>query len=148
MKRARKNRGARHLLALLAPFLSAASFESAGAAMQFSDVTTAMGIGHLYRFPPGPVANEETRWSVAGAVADDFNRDGWIDLYVLQTSLATNHLYINHGGTNFVDEAGARGAALSLELEGRRSRHVERLGPSSEWQLRGPGGRSLAKTQA
>ncbi len=118
MKRARKNRGARHLLALLAPFLSAASFESAGAAMQFSDVTTAMGIGHLYRFPPGPVANEETRWSVAGAVADDFNRDGWIDLYVLQTSLATNHLYINHGGTNFVDEAGARGADLSGDFAG------------------------------
>lgn len=108
----------RNILVYLAVVFSLAGFVCTDAQMQFTNVTTSVGISHRYQYPPFPVSNQETQWSVAGTVAEDFDGDGWIDLYVLQTALATNHLYMNYGGTNFVDEAAARGAALSGDFSG------------------------------
>ncbi|MGJ8638866.1 MAG: FG-GAP-like repeat-containing protein [Opitutaceae bacterium] len=50
-------------------------------------------------------------WLSGGAVAEDFDNDGWIDLYVLQGGESANLLYINNGDGTFSDEAVSRGAA-------------------------------------
>ena len=47
-----------------------------------------------------------------GAVAADFDGDGWLDLYVANDGTA-NHLWINRSGGGFVDQALMGGAALN-----------------------------------
>lgn len=49
-----------------------------------------------------------------GVVAGDFNRDGWLDLYVANDQQA-NFLWINQRNGTFEDQALLTGAALSLE---------------------------------
>jgi hypothetical protein len=49
-----------------------------------------------------------------GAVAADFDGDGWLDLYVANDGMP-NHLWINRRDGTFVDDALLRGAALNAE---------------------------------
>lgn len=53
-----------------------------------------------------------------GAVAEDFDGDGRIDLYVLHGGQEKNLMYMNQGGGRFADEAGARGTALRGDFSG------------------------------
>ncbi len=62
----------------------------------FTDVTKAAGVGN-------------DRWGV-GAIAADFDNDGWPDLYV--TNLGRNRLYRNNHNGTFTDVADHAGVAL------------------------------------
>ena len=77
--------------------------------MSFSNVTQSAGITHLYSRPSTPEGVMS-----GGAVAEDFNNDGWLDLYVVQGSGGPNLLYINDQQGGFVDEAAARSADLEV----------------------------------
>ena len=52
---------------------------------------------------------------VGGAVAEDFDGDGWVDLFVLRGGEAPSLLYINQMDGTFAEEAQARGADLAYE---------------------------------
>ncbi|NDV60967.1 hypothetical protein G0Q06_00725 [Puniceicoccales bacterium CK1056] len=91
-----------------------ASTSVAFSAMQFTDVTTEANILHTHAYEPiESIALEDYAQISGGAVAEDFNGDGWIDLYVLQGGDSPNLLYINQKDGTFSDEASARGAGLT-----------------------------------
>jgi hypothetical protein len=88
--------------------------------MNFQDVSAAANILHTHSHAldasPKSAVNffavmREYLWLTGGAVAEDFNSDGWVDLYVLQGGASANLLYMNQGDGSFTDEAVARGAA-------------------------------------
>jgi len=88
--------------------------------MNFQDVSVAANILHTHNhaLDSGPesalnffIVMREYLWATGGAVAEDFDSDGWVDLYVLQGGASANLLYMNHGDGTFTDEAVARGAA-------------------------------------
>ena len=81
------------------------------AEMQFTDVTIAANILHTYN-AVGDFGHQEYTWMTGGAVAEDFDGDGWIDIYVLQGGELPNLLYLNQQDGTFLDEASNRGAAL------------------------------------
>lgn len=54
------------------------------------------------------------RGSTLGLVAADFNRDGWIDLYVANDLMA-NELWINQKDGTFLDDAMFSGAAVDMQ---------------------------------
>ncbi|MBT8044811.1 MAG: CRTAC1 family protein, partial [Verrucomicrobiae bacterium] len=91
-------------------------------ALEFTDVTAAAGIDHVF---DQDVANLDSDLEhpvmTGGAVAEDFNGDGWIDLFVLQGGTSPNLLYINQQDGTFVEEAVSRGA-------GQTGRHTAACG--------------------
>lgn len=66
---------------------------------RFSDVSDEAGIGHVFA-------------ASLGVVVEDFNRDGWPDIYVANDAYA-NNLWLNRGDGTFVDEALMLGAAIN-----------------------------------
>ena len=84
------------------------------AAMQFTEVTEAAGILHTHSHASieGYKRMDHAQQS-GGAVAEDFDGDGWIDLYVLQGGDSPNLLYINQEDGTFKDEAALRGVDLT-----------------------------------
>ncbi len=75
------------------------------APMQFVDDAAASGITF--------VQSQAVRKFSSGAVAEDFDNDGWVDLYVVQgDELLPSHLYMNQGDGTFTEEAADRGAQL------------------------------------
>ena len=82
-------------------------------AMNFTDVTAEAKILHTHA--QSSIGNFWTNYQAhmtAGAVAEDFDGDGWIDLYVLKGDDGPNLLYINQRDGTFSDEAVGRGVAL------------------------------------
>lgn len=81
-------------------------------AFSFTDVSAAAGIIHQYDQDPGnfQAIDREYPHFTGGAVAEDFDGDGWVDLFVLRGGLGPNLLYLNQGDGSFVDEAATRGA--------------------------------------
>lgn len=65
----------------------------------FDDVTRSSGIDQAFG-------------GALGAVAADFNGDGWLDLYVANDGMA-NQLWINQGNGRFVNDAVLGGAAVN-----------------------------------
>lgn len=97
------------VLALAAPRHSQAG------PFQFTDVTAEAGILHTHSHPPNehPYGfTDQISFMSGGAVAEDFDGDGRLDLYVLQGGKSANLLYINQGGGIFAEEAATRGADL------------------------------------
>lgn len=83
-------------------------------AMTFTDVTEAANIRHTHSHADiSAFKNSEHALMSGGAVAEDFDGDGWIDLYVLQGGDSPNLLYMNQKDGTFIDEAAARGADLT-----------------------------------
>ena len=87
--------------------------------MHFTDVTADAGILHTHShdaieelFAGDSIALDYSQMS-GGAVAEDFDGDGWIDLYVLKGGDAPNLLYINQRDGTFADEAPLRGADVT-----------------------------------
>jgi hypothetical protein len=86
-------------------------------AMQFRNVSLETGITHGFTPIPDDCAlnsfnADDMKKFSAGVVAEDFNGDGWFDLYVLRSGILPNLMYINNGGVGFSDEATSRGADL------------------------------------
>lgn len=88
-------------------------------AMLFTDVTPDANILHTHShvgdagyFEAGEPFGLDYAQLTGGAVAEDFDGDGWIDLYVLQGGDSANLLYINQRDGTFTDEAQARGVDL------------------------------------
>lgn len=85
-----------------------------GVGLRFSEVTEEAGIVSEYGQEVGlSVGLLNYEWMVGGAVAEDFDGDGWIDIYILQGGVQANELYMNRGDGTFVEEALERGAGLT-----------------------------------
>lgn len=83
-------------------------------AIHFTDVTASANILHTHSHAPdADFWLPSYGWKTGGAVAEDFDGDGWIDLYVLQGGASPNLLYMNQRDGTFTDQAAARGAGLT-----------------------------------
>ncbi len=89
------------------------------ASMNFTDVTASAGITHTFtHLLSDAVLQGSFAWQTGGAVAEDFDDDGWIDLYVLQANSGPNLMYMNQGDGTFLDDAAARGADVTGTFSG------------------------------
>jgi tetratricopeptide (TPR) repeat protein len=83
---------------------------------RFADVTADAGFTHVHNKPVlDPKIENIMPWMAsvgAAAAAGDYNRDGWIDLYVTNSCKGEpNFLYRNNGDGTFTDVAAAAGVA-------------------------------------
>ena len=81
--------------------------------IQFKDVTLAAGLDHKHSPVSEKFTNAENGMMAGGAVAEDFDGDGWVDLFVLTGGSSDALLYMNQKNGTFKDEALERGAALA-----------------------------------
>ena len=86
--------------------------------MRFTNVTIDAGVTYRHTPPKEVFDTVEPSGMAGGAVAEDFDNDGWVDLFVLQGGKAPSILYINQRDGTFEDEAASRGADLSSVLGG------------------------------
>ncbi len=84
-------------------------------AVTFTDVTTAAGVYHQHGLVAGGAAGEGERMS-GGVAAGDYDRDGWIDLYVVRGDVAPNLLFRNRGDGTFDEVGEAAGVRLPLGI--------------------------------
>ncbi|MYA07980.1 MAG: CRTAC1 family protein [Holophagales bacterium] len=70
----------------------------------FVDATVSSGLG----------ADSVEAGTALGAIADDFNGDGLVDLYVANDQMA-NHLWLNQGDGTFLEDAVFAGAAFDRD---------------------------------
>ena len=89
---------------------------SRASAMRFTDVTLEAGISHTHTAPEALLDKIEPKDMIGGAAAEDFDGDGWVDLFVLRGGEAPSLLYMNQGNGTFRDEAARRGADLPTKL--------------------------------
>ena len=80
--------------------------------MRFTDVTLSSGISYTHTSPEPLLGKTEPRDMVGGAVAEDFDGDGWVDIFALRGGEAPSLLYMNQGDGTFSEESVARGADL------------------------------------
>ena len=79
-------------------------------------MTLEAGITHTHT-PPKEVSEAvEPPDMAGGAVAEDFDNDGWVDLFVLQGGETPGVLYMNRRDGRFADETAERGAELRSML--------------------------------
>lgn len=71
-----------------------------------------------------------------GVIAADFNRDGWVDIYVANDGM-DNVLWINRGGERFENEALVSGTAFNAEGAAEASMGViaEDLDEDQDWDI-------------
>jgi hypothetical protein len=84
--------------------------------MTFTDVTGDAGVLHDHVPPESPISNgrpiHDMAWMGPGAAAEDFDGDGWIDLFAVPNGGEPLLLYINQGDGTFTDQADLRGVAF------------------------------------
>ncbi len=85
----------------------------AAATWIFTDVSVAAGITLVHGYSDGASPPSFERSRAGGVAAGDFDRDGWIDLYVIAGEGGTNALYRNQHDGNFEEVAFDAGVALS-----------------------------------
>lgn len=79
--------------------------------MTFTNVTQSAGIDHNYN--QYPLAGSEDLIG-GGGVTEDFDRDGWIDIFLTQSAGPGGaRLYMNNCDGTFREEASARGVSLT-----------------------------------
>ena len=78
----------------------------------FVDVTAAAGFAYQHGYVEGTeiLAPEA---EVGGVAAGDYDRDGWIDLYVVRGDIGPNLLFRNRGDGTFEEVGAAAGVALT-----------------------------------
>ena len=99
--------------ALSAP---ATDFSGRVSGMRFTDVTQQAGLTYWHHVPEPLFGKIEPPETIGGAVAEDFDGDGWVDLFVLRGGEAPSLLYMNQGDGTFTEEGNARGADLPTKL--------------------------------
>lgn len=92
------------------------TLEEPGPGTPFRDVTLRAGIRHIHHRPVLDHRLDNIMpWVAsvgAAAAAADFNRDGWVDLFVTESAKGrSNLLYRNNGDGTFTDVAQAAGVA-------------------------------------
>ncbi len=85
-------------------------------AMRFTDTTREAGITHTHAAPDALLDKQEPKDMAGGAAAEDFDGDGWLDLFVLRGGEAPSLLYMNQRDGTFSEEAAQRGADLPTKL--------------------------------
>jgi hypothetical protein len=100
-------------ITLCASLLAAPLPGNAGAPT-FTDVTDIAGVAYVH----GDAVGENLiQFSVGGAAAGDYDRDGWLDLFAVSGDRGANRLFRNLGNGRFAEVGAAAGVAQS----GRRS---------------------------
>lgn len=77
--------------------------------LTFANYTTQAGLSTRHETPLSP----EDRGSrmMGGAAAGDFNRDGWVDLFVIGGGLRADSLFVNQQDGTFLNQAASAGLA-------------------------------------
>ncbi|MCL0029312.1 FG-GAP-like repeat-containing protein [Dehalococcoidia bacterium] len=94
----------------------ATDFSGRVSGMRFTDVTQQAGLTYWHHVPEPLFGQIEPPETIGGAVAEDFDGDGWVDLFVLRGGEAPSLLYMNQGDGTFTEEGNARGADLPTKL--------------------------------
>ncbi|MBM4114081.1 MAG: CRTAC1 family protein, partial [Phycisphaerae bacterium] len=81
-----------------------------GADIAFTDVTAAAGLTMTYQ-PYPPMIPQVEEWMIGGMAIDDFNNDGWPDLFVFASGDAPDRLFMNNADGTFTDQASSWGIA-------------------------------------
>ena len=84
--------------------------------LRFTDVTLDSGIISKHMVTDVVEGRTEPRDMIAGAVAEDFDGDGWIDIFIL-TGEGPAFLYMNDKNSGFVEEGTKRGVSLVENLK-------------------------------
>jgi hypothetical protein len=88
---------------------------AANAAWHFTDVSTQAGLTYQHGYVD--TAFDELADYAGGVAAGDYDRDGFVDLYVVRGDIGPNLLFRNRGDGTFEE----RGAAAGVGLTGVRS---------------------------
>lgn len=83
----------------------------AGENTSFSNMTTAMGLGHSFGFSEG--LNPMVAQFAGGAATGDIDGDGDLDVFVARGDVGPNLLYVNEGDGSFLEGAAAAGLAFT-----------------------------------
>ncbi|MCP3903634.1 MAG: CRTAC1 family protein [Planctomycetes bacterium] len=75
----------------------------------FSDQADDVGLIFTHVMDVDPPQMVEPQMMTHGAAAADFNRDGWLDVFVVGGSAQASKLFMNDGTGSFTDEASAWG---------------------------------------
>ena len=116
----RSLRYARTLLLVL-PLLAAGS---ASPGQTFVDVTASAGIGHTQLASPNAFSSDRMS---GGAVAGDFNGDGWVDLFFTRAD-APDLLYFNDTAGGFIEGSATAGFTANLSTNGAAAGDVDNDG--------------------
>jgi len=73
------------------------------AQLTFTDATAASGLVHTHT----PLVDQPGLMLAGGATPGDFDRDGWVDLFVPSDGNQADRLFMNQADGTFVDEAAA-----------------------------------------
>jgi hypothetical protein len=83
---------------------------SASAAWHFTDVTTEAGL--VYQHGYADPGFDEAADNAGGVAAGDYDRDGFVDLYVVRGDVGPNLLFRNRGDGTFEERGASAGLAL------------------------------------
>jgi hypothetical protein len=102
---------------LLLTLLAASAFvaEQAHAQWAFTDITAAAGFNYSHGFVGG--SSSEAKIYAGGVACGDYDKDGWVDLFVVRGDIGPNLLYRNLGDGTFQEV----GASAGVNQTGQRS---------------------------
>lgn len=83
--------------------------------LSFTEVTQAAGFDYEHGYQE-EILDHYTfydEWTSNGVAAGDYDRDGWVDLYVTRGDIGPNLLFRNRGDGTFEEVAAALGVAIS-----------------------------------
>jgi len=105
---------------------------AAGADWRFTDVTEQAGLRYSQGYTAGlSIGAGEVQ--AGGVAAGDYDRDGYVDLYVVRGNVGPNLLFHNRGDGTFAEVGAAAGVDFSGEFgtgDLRRRRRRRLVGPA------------------